>query len=508
MSRWLRLAVGATCLAVVTKLPTLTNSIIFIDEPIYLNQASLLDSPEAFVFAFLYRIETKFPLGLLPYIAAERIDWQNALLILHLFGVVAVAISVYLVLSISHRAFHSFAPGAIAAIAWCIYLARDAQTASTLLEYFQTPLLLASVLLFITAQQRIKVSYVNICVAGVLLGLAALVKPPALAVAPVMLVILGSTDRRWIDRARATLALGVSVMLPIVVFVVPYLFRPDALEALKFSMITLTESYSLQGNASAPRKLLNLLAVMNRGDVALIVGADLVFAATFVSDTVKKVPREAATFAGEIFIIGLALFLGYSIGQAKNHYIIPVLPFLMLFAGQVLNSTYQKARGRFTKLALMGALGAVFAASLVPVVFYYPHLWADGGREYAQQMDVDAVALARYIDGHSTAKDRIWVYYNAPEVYWKADRKPATDDPTATFLIDSYDDFWFMRTRDQLATSQPAIIIGIQKPRFPRTKVAALTDLPDVGDLLRERYGCSSDVIANTVVCLRRPGTP
>ncbi|MDQ6693838.1 MAG: hypothetical protein M3014_05370, partial [Chloroflexota bacterium] len=48
---WMAAALGA-----VSRLPSINNSILFIDEPLYLAQARLLNSFGAFVFASQYRV--------------------------------------------------------------------------------------------------------------------------------------------------------------------------------------------------------------------------------------------------------------------------------------------------------------------------------------------------------------------------------------------------------------------------------------------------------------------
>lgn len=138
----------AQLLAVGVKLPTLNNSIIWIDEPIYLSEADRLDTPMKFMLSARYITETKFPLGLVPYIAALWLDHSQAILWMHIFGLLAVVASTILLVALSYRAFSNYVPGILAALLWGIFLTRNAMTIAPLLEYFQTPLILAALWAF------------------------------------------------------------------------------------------------------------------------------------------------------------------------------------------------------------------------------------------------------------------------------------------------------------------------------------------------------------------------
>src|SRR5205085_2411672 len=74
----------ATVAAVLLRWPTLSNRMLTTDEPAYLLQAARLHSLETFIYGYLYRTETKSPIGLIPYLVAQLIDPGNAILIVRI----------------------------------------------------------------------------------------------------------------------------------------------------------------------------------------------------------------------------------------------------------------------------------------------------------------------------------------------------------------------------------------------------------------------------------------
>ena len=148
----------ATCLlalllALVAKLPTLHNQIIYIDEPAYLVQAARLDSFEAFAYAFVYRTDTKFQLGLVPYMIGLALSWENTILVVRLLGFIAVGATSVLMVAISRRAFGSVVPGLAGLVLWLLCLNTATSLAAPLMEYFQVPLVLLAVWLWLRPAQ-------------------------------------------------------------------------------------------------------------------------------------------------------------------------------------------------------------------------------------------------------------------------------------------------------------------------------------------------------------------
>ena len=100
----------ALLLAVGAKLPTLNNSVLFIDEPAYLSEAARLDTPLKFLFSAHYITETKFPLGLAPYEVALWLNHSESIFWMRIFGRLAVAASTVLLVGLSYRAFQRYLP--------------------------------------------------------------------------------------------------------------------------------------------------------------------------------------------------------------------------------------------------------------------------------------------------------------------------------------------------------------------------------------------------------------
>ncbi len=100
--RWSVYLLGALAV-LLGRMPTLSNRMLWIDEPTYFTQAALLRSFQTFIYAFNYRVETKTQIGLIPFILADAIDHQNAFLLLHLFGLIAVLLSCWLLIAIADR---------------------------------------------------------------------------------------------------------------------------------------------------------------------------------------------------------------------------------------------------------------------------------------------------------------------------------------------------------------------------------------------------------------------
>lgn len=488
-------------LALVAKAPTLTNHIIFIDEPIYLDQAMLVNTPERFVYAFLYRAETKFPLGLVPYLLAEWIDWQHALLILHVFGLVAVVASIYLMLIFSNRAYGSVVPGLVACVAWCLYLTRYTITAAVLLEYFQIPLLLGGAVILVHGRKDGRWNLLAVCGTGLLVGLAALVKPPAILLAGPIVLLLLVTAGTWRERLQSLIVACTAAAMPIGVSVAPYLFRPDALAALRLGLLDLPRWYSSDGRVGPLGKVFDMLRGAGLPFVGWIALATVAFAAARVVRRAEGHWPRTAVIDAFLLLTAVMLFLGYSVGQYKQHYLIPILPFAFLFACHALPEGFRGVRSARSRLTSAAFVWLVLLLALSVSIPTYGALLTDHGQRYAADFNVDVTALSRYIKTHSAATDTIWVYYNAPEVYWLADRRSATDDPPASWLIDLYDPFWFNHVYNQLAANRPAIIVGFDQPRAPRPWAGALLEIPRVGDLVRARYDCSAGLIAHTTVC-------
>jgi hypothetical protein len=106
----------ATVAAVLLRWPTLSNRMLTTDEPAYLLQAARLHSLDRFIYGYLYRTETKSPIGLIPYLVAQLIDPGNAILIVRVFVLLALLVSCWLLIAFARRFLGGPLPGLVAAL--------------------------------------------------------------------------------------------------------------------------------------------------------------------------------------------------------------------------------------------------------------------------------------------------------------------------------------------------------------------------------------------------------
>ncbi|HEX8035190.1 MAG TPA: hypothetical protein VF510_15155 [Ktedonobacterales bacterium] len=283
----------------------------------------------------------------------------------------------------------------------------------------------------------------------------------------------------------------------IAVFVLPYLFVPGALHALLFNMVELSGRYSTY-QASLVIRLIVLALHFDLADI-LVVGVALLLHGVILRKTWGNWSREERQENVVLLVIvgaGLALLAGYLTDQAKGHYIVPILPLLALYAWGILTIIYTRNHQSLGRVAYTAALVLLIIIGMPSTYLtHYLSLYSPSsatGSDYAAALPgVDAQTLAAAVAAHTWPGDSIWVYYNAPEIYWLANRKPATDEPVGTWLVDYYDQFWFQHTLLQLQQERPTVIVGFDNPRYPRARAARVLDLPLIGPYIQSHYTCS-----------------
>ncbi len=501
----------AALLCFLAKLPTLNNYILFIDEPTYLIYARRLSSPETFFYSFSYLTEPKFPLGMLPDLLALALSPANAIFIKRLCGLVAVICSACLLLGISKRMFTTFLPGFLSLAFWLVLLNSNIPNAAPLLEYYQTPLLLLSFLFFISRNEHKTFLFWS----GFCLGLATLVKATAIIVAPIfcLALILGSYSlTRWEtaefvkQKIVEIFILGLGIALPLGLFILPYLLRPETLIDLKFNLLDVSSSYGGIGNKTILNRLFEQLPFLSLINLVLIAGTMLVFAYSLLKK-VKSGQSWSKTDVSQLLLLatGWFVFLGYSTGQPKLHYTIPVLPFLMLFVGYRVRLIWQSFRNPRHRFLFTLVLTLFIAIGQIGSLIFYSWVGIQEQNYYDSQLEIqNQSALVNYISANSQIQDSIWVYYNMPELYWQANRRPATNDPVGSWLVHINTPFWYQKTLQELEKERPALVIGIEKPRFVETQVPGLTQLPLIKNWLAQNYSCEDSLIAGATVCKRK----
>ena len=497
----------ALLVVLVAKLPTINNTILFVDEPLYLAQAARLDSPYAFFHWAEFYLETKSSFSILPHIAALAISQENAILVLRLLGLAALLVSAALIVRLSVVAFRTATPGVIAALLFAFLLAKNTLTAATNLEHFQLPLLLLSLLFFVVWVRNGNSPNRVIFISGVFLGLAALVKPPALLVAlgvwaALVLSHKPNTPLQLTNLLRQGALYGLGVLLPLVGFVLPYLLAPRSMPALGFALFDVTATYTTLGKDQVTRFLL-LFAAMGLASALLIASS----AALYLYARLRRLPELASgtdIYQRTLLLAGVALFIGNGVGQYKAHYLVVILPPLLLFTGYRLWSTFNKLTTPVVRAGLVLSIALLVAAGEVDTAKFYARMLGDGGKLYANEMpSVDASRLAEVIRAKTGDDDSIWVYSAAPELYWLSGRKPATGDPTASWISIGYNDFWFERTYRELERERPRLIIDLVEPRF-QEHGERLVELPKIGQFIAENYECRLDAFPNAIICSSR----
>jgi hypothetical protein len=132
----------------------------------------------------------------------------------------------------------------------------------------------------------------------------------------------------------------------------------------------------------------------------------------------------------------------------------------------------------------------------VAVTLGHTDYYADGDRKL---YDLDG--LINYIDSHSQPDEKIWVYYNASEIYGLSNRPPATRDPEAAYLTQYWEEPWFARAKNDLIADQPRLVIGIKEPLWPTPDAQPLDKIPLVSDWIKANYTCDAAAIRGAVVC-------
>jgi hypothetical protein len=205
--------------------------------------------------------------------------------------------------------------------------------------------------------------------------------------------------------------------------------------------------------------------------------------------------------------MGGVMFVAYWGGHAKPHYLIASLPFFLLFVGYRFTMLRQLLPTHQLRSAFLALFGVWVAVASVEHVRFYMWAFYDQGSLYAAELPgVDTPSLVSYIQANTRPTDKIWVYYNAPEIYWLADRPAATQEPTGTWLTEHYGPLWIDRTYNEFQADKPALLVGFDKVRYDEGKsTPKLQELARMGDVIAKSYTCSDNEVPGTTICKRNP---
>jgi hypothetical protein len=302
--------------------------------------------------------------------------------------------------------------------------------------------------------------------------------------------------------ARAVGAFALGAGLPLAALFAPYLFNPPALAELRFNLVDLNQSY-LAG-APVTVRVAALLVGVPPLLLALYRLAPLVVRWRLRG---RPAPETELALALALFA-GLAVFLGYLPGRAYAYYLVPVVPLLALAAVGYVSIGLQAlvARGHARVAGGLAVLlaGAYVLPQLPALAAYVAGSSIDSYlADDRQRFDLDG--LVAYVRAHSRPDGAIWVYYNTPELYMLAARRPATRDPVGVWLAALSNETWFQRTAAELAAEQPDLIVGIDQPLYPQPPAQPLLQIPHVGAWITTAYRCDAGAVRGAVVCLRGP---
>ena len=503
---------SVTLIALVAKFPYLNNNILFIDEPIYLAQAKRLDSIEAFIYSFQYRSEVKFQWSLVPQLLALAISQDNAILIMRIFGLIAVMIGFCLLITISKQLFNDLLPGFFAVTSWAILINRSYLTTPPLLEYFQTPILLFSFWQFIKGLESEKKAGWPFFWSGFSLAFAGLIKPSALAIVGVfgLTVIFyhPQLNTKWFSWAKLKpiFCLGLGLTIPIAITIGPYLFNTTAWAELKLNIIDISASYEKLDNSSLGKRTIFLLLLFELSNLLLITVTALPFITSRIIFHRKEWSR-LDTYQLLLLLTGWGLFAIYAYGQYKEHYLITIFPFLMLFIGYRLRYYLSKITPSRLRLMMVTAFCVwLLLSNLISFQYYYQQLFIERGQTYYDELNgLNLPKMVNYVKDNTKPTDLIWTYYNFPELYWLANRKPATTDPVAGYVVLFHNDFWNKKIVGQLKQEKPTLIIGVDKVHMFLDKPLTLLEVPLVKDFIAENYECNTTIVKDATICTIKP---
>jgi 4-amino-4-deoxy-L-arabinose transferase-like glycosyltransferase len=388
-TRGWRLASLFTAVGFVTHLPgLLRTAVLNPDEGFLATQARILNKG-----GHLYQdvVDRKPPLVPLLYALAFRITGSDALWSVRTLAIVAHVATALLLAAIARDRWDEragLAAGLLYLVASVGFLPADGQAAN--FEVFMVPFTCAAVLL---AQRDRPLS------AGLATGLATMAKQVGGAT---LLPVVWLAWQRNRSRGASRVARVVSGFV-----------APIALAALWYGVSDFVTWVFTDSNGYLDASG-SLLTSLRRG-----IEWTLVFAAANLAAVVLLAPAwRRRSEDADLWLWVLGAVLGVSAGlRFFGHYYLQLAPPLALLAAGTLHRAKPVVVAR---TAVLGVLSAM--------VFFGITLRT----EPAILRPIDR--LAAEIDARTTARDRIFVFGEVPQLYWAADREPASRFITVGFL--------------------------------------------------------------------------
>lgn len=439
-TRGWRLATLFTAIGFVTHLPGLVRTAVLNpDEGFLATQAKILNQGGQ-----LYQdvVDRKPPLVPLLYALTFRITGSEALWSVRTLAIVAHVAAALLLAAIARQRWDERA-GLVAGLLYLAasigFLPADGQAAN--FEVFMVPLTCAAVLL---AQRDRPIA------AGLATGLATMAKQ--VGGATLLPVVWLTWQRTRADNPRRGLAKVVAG------FVAPIAVAAVWFGVSDFMRWVFTDSNGYLDPSGS------MLTALRRGVVwtLIFIGANL--AAVLLLAPAWRRRREDV----DLWLWALGAVLGVSAGlRFFGHYYLQLAPPLALLAAGALH------RARPVVVARTAVLGVLSAMVFLGITL---------STEPAILRPIDR--LVAEIDARTAAHDRIFVFGEVPQLYWAADRAPASRFITVGFLTGysggradnrigeqyAMDGAW-QTLLDDFAAHPPALIIDeSQRTPFPLAK--------------------------------------
>ena len=341
-------------------------------------------------------VDRKPPGAFVLYRLLEPIFGDYTLMAARWVALVAIVVAGWLIAVEAHRRWPAVSPVAVALlfiVAFSVLPAEDSNAAG-----FEVLATLPAVAAFVLGARR------RTLLAGVALGVAALFKQPMLLGAlPLMVQCLTAQGSRGLRLVRLVVA-GAACVATVVLGLAPFGLG----DALSW--------FAGNGDNYLGGTKLSTVLVVSIEQLAILValsGGLLVLAALAWGR--KRLPMDLA-----VWIIASAFASAIGL-RFLLHYFNQLLPALVLAAAPALvgRDVFRRPGPRIAAVWLGGAATFSFVTLVIPDRFH-------------DLIHVDRVASA--VHARTEQGDKIFVWGQAPEIYWLSDRDPASRYPHVGFI--------------------------------------------------------------------------
>jgi 4-amino-4-deoxy-L-arabinose transferase-like glycosyltransferase len=470
-ARTWRLFAVLLLLTVGLRLPAFFVDVFNSDETFLATQAQVINEGGR-----LYEDATDRKPPLVPYLYAATFSvlGTTALWSVRVVATLAVALTALLLALEARRRYGERAAwlaGLLFVLASVSFAPQDGQAAN--FEVFMLPAMTAAILLSARGRGRS---------AGVAVAVATMAKQTGAAtLLPVLYLLWRARGKRGVADA----AIGFSVPVAIVALLV----GPGEL-----LFWTLLGNGSYFGLGSATAYVAGLFALMTLAfigsNLAIVWSLPLAWRERKLPSLKRSDGAETdGQFAGPdtdlwIWLASAALSVAVGFRFFGHYYLQLVPPLCLLTAGSLVNR-----RAALVKATVAFATVAALTFSLLG---FWVKPWGDHPK---YEM------VSEYLDTHTTVSDKIFVWGHMPEIYWKADRRPASRFLTSGFPIGD----WGSRPEgdensnvptpgayelmmEDLRTRVPRYILDTTPAAFRGSQYSPMSKYPELRRFVDNRY--------------------